>query len=72
MFNLTSPTLAAALAVACLSLTGCGHMSDQTRDTAIGAGIGGVAGSVLTDGGTLGTIGGAVIGGAIGHERHRD
>ncbi len=33
-----------------------------------GAAIGGVAGSVLTDGGVLGTVGGAAVGGVIGNE----
>ena len=44
-------------------------MSDQQKSTAAGAAIGGVAGSVLTDGSTLGTLGGAAAGGVIGHER---
>ncbi|WP_328988100.1 glycine zipper 2TM domain-containing protein [Thiorhodovibrio winogradskyi] len=43
-------------------------MSKQTRNTAIGAGIGGVGGSVITGGSTLGTLGGAAVGGFIGHE----
>ena len=42
-----------------LALTGCG--------TAVGAGAGGVAGNVLTDGSTTGTIIGAVGGGVLGH-----
>lgn len=49
-------------------LSGCSGMSRQDRNTAIGAGVGGVAGSVLTDGSTLGTIGGAAAGGLIGRE----
>jgi osmotically inducible lipoprotein OsmB len=51
-----------------LVLSGCSGMSKQQRNTAIGAGIGGVAGSVLTDGGTLGTLGGAAVGGVIGNQ----
>jgi osmotically inducible lipoprotein OsmB len=51
-----------------LALSGCSGMSTQQRNTAIGAGIGGVAGSVLTDGGTLGTLGGAAVGGVIGNQ----
>ena len=51
------------------ALAGCGSMSDQQKSTAAGAAIGGVAGSVLTDGSTLGTLGGAAAGGYIGHER---
>ena len=49
-------------------LTGCSGMSKQTKHTVVGAGIGGVAGSVLTGGSTLGTVGGAAVGGVIGHE----
>jgi hypothetical protein len=33
-----------------------------------GAGIGGVAGAVLTNGSALGTVGGAAVGGIIGDE----
>ena len=50
-----------------LGLGGCSGMSTQDKDTAIGAGIGGVAGSML-GGGAIGTIGGAAVGGIIGHE----
>ncbi len=57
----------AALALAALASSGCASMSERDRNTAVGAAVGGVAGSVLTDGGTFGTLGGAVIGGAIGH-----
>ncbi|QUJ02862.1 glycine zipper 2TM domain-containing protein [Salmonella enterica subsp. enterica] len=39
------------------------------RSTAIGAGAGALGGAVLTDGGTLGTTGGAAVGGVIGHPR---
>ncbi len=45
-----------------LVLAGCASMSARDRNTAVG----GVAGSVLTDGSTLGTLGGAAIGGVIG------
>lgn len=49
-------------------LAGCSGMSRQDRNTVAGAGIGGVAGSILTDGSAAGTLGGAAIGGIIGHE----
>ena len=39
--------------------------------TAIGAGVGAVGGAVLTDGSTLGTLGGAALGGIIGHQTGR-
>ena len=51
-----------------VSLSGCGGMSRQGADTAIGAGVGGAAGAVLTGGSTLGTVGGAAVGGVVGHE----
>lgn len=55
---------------ALLSLSACAGMSNQTRDTTIGAGVGAVAGSVLT-GSTAGAAVGAVIGGVIGHENDK-
>lgn len=51
-----------------LGLSACAGMSQQDKNTAIGAGVGAVSGSVLTGGGTLGTIGGAAIGGVIGNQ----
>ncbi|MBJ7220980.1 MULTISPECIES: osmotically-inducible lipoprotein OsmB [unclassified Brenneria] len=57
--------LAIALTVA---LAGCSNMSKRDRNTAIGAGAGAVGGAILTDGGTLGTLGGAAIGGIIGRQ----
>ena len=57
-----------AFVVAVLGVTGCAGMSTQDRNTAIGAGVGGVAGAVLTGGSAVGTVGGAAVGGIIGHE----
>ncbi len=57
-----------ALVVVALGLGGCAGMSQQDKNTAVGAGIGGVAGAVLTGGSTIGTVGGAAVGGIIGHE----
>ncbi|MDD2915215.1 MAG: glycine zipper 2TM domain-containing protein [Gallionella sp.] len=51
-----------------LGLAGCAGMSAQDKSTAIGAGVGAVGGSILTGGSTAGTIGGAAVGGVIGHE----
>jgi osmotically inducible lipoprotein OsmB len=53
------------LATAVLA-TGCANMSECQKGSAVGAGIGGVAGSVLSGGSTVGTVGGAVAGGVIG------
>ncbi|PWC22341.1 osmotically-inducible lipoprotein OsmB [Brenneria roseae subsp. roseae] len=59
----------AALAITlAVTLAGCSNMSKRDRNTAIGAGAGAVGGAVLTDGGTLGTLGGAAIGGLIGRQ----
>ena len=51
-----------------VSLTACCGMSRQRRNTAVGAGVGAVGGSVLTGGSVLGTVGGAAVGGVVGHE----
>ena len=51
-----------------VALAGCNGMSEQGQSTAIGAGVGAVGGAVLTGGSTLGTLGGAAIGGVVGHE----
>lgn len=61
--------LAAALALA--ALAGCADMSARERNTAIGAAVGGVAGSVLSNGSGVGTVGGAAIGGYIGNQIKR-
>ncbi|AEY00645.1 lipoprotein [Oceanimonas sp. GK1] len=58
----------AVVMVLLLGLSACANMSDRERNTAIGAGVGGVAGSVLTHGSAVGTIGGAVVGGVIGNQ----
>ena len=54
------------LALLLLSLAACSNMSQRDQNTAVGAGIGGVAGAILTDGSAVGTVGGAVVGGVIG------
>jgi osmotically inducible lipoprotein OsmB len=61
----------AVISVAVLSTlaTGaCSNMSRRDRDTAIGAGVGAVGGSVLTNGSAVGTVGGAAVGGVIGNQ----
>lgn len=60
------PVMATALLL--VTLTGCAGMSEREKSTAIGAGVGAIGGSVITGGGTLGTVGGAAIGGAVGYE----
>lgn len=54
-----------------LAMSGCSSwdgMSKQQKSTVTGAGLGGVAGAVISDGGVLGTVGGAAIGGVIGNQ----
>ncbi len=63
--NLGTTIVAAALI---LGLSGCTSMSSRDKNTAIGAGIGAVAGAVLTGGSALGTVGGAAVGGVIGNQ----
>lgn len=58
-----------AMAVTVLfALGGCSGMSARDQNTAIGAGVGAVGGSILTGGSAVGTVGGAAVGGIIGHE----
>jgi osmotically inducible lipoprotein OsmB len=50
------------------ALSACSNMSQREKNTAVGAGIGGVAGAVLTGGSGIGTAGGAAVGGIIGNQ----
>ncbi|MCC8405358.1 glycine zipper 2TM domain-containing protein [Paraburkholderia sp. MMS20-SJTN17] len=59
-------TLAVALSLVA-SLAACGDMSPRTRDTAIGAGVGGAAGAAIGGNGWS-TLGGAAVGGVIGNQ----
>lgn len=61
----------AAMSVLVLAMAGCSswdNMSHRQKSTVTGAGLGGVAGAVITGGGVLGTVGGAAIGGVIGDQ----
>jgi osmotically inducible lipoprotein OsmB len=60
--------ISATLVTAALGMTGCAGMSNQDKNTAVGAGIGAVAGSVLTGGSPIGAVGGAAVGGVIGNQ----
>ncbi|HXD41079.1 MAG TPA: glycine zipper 2TM domain-containing protein [Ramlibacter sp.] len=68
MSTIKTLTASVLAAVALVSLSACSDMSRRERDTAIGAGVGAVAGSALTGGSALGTLGGAAAGGIIGNE----
>jgi osmotically inducible lipoprotein OsmB len=50
------------------TLGGCAGMSARDQNTAVGAGIGAIGGSILTNGSAIGTIGGAAVGGVIGNQ----
>ena len=58
----------AMIALLVLGLSGCSGMTTRDKNTAIGAGVGAVAGAVLTGGSGLGTVGGAAVGGIIGNQ----
>jgi osmotically inducible lipoprotein OsmB len=60
--------LGATTVVMAISLTACSGMSSRDKNTLIGTGGGAVAGSVLTGGSALGTVGGAAVGGYIGNQ----
>jgi len=60
--------VSAVAAAMLLSLGACAGMSRQDQNTAIGAGAGAVGGAILTGGSAVGTVGGAAVGGIIGHE----
>ncbi|EJA1683769.1 osmotically-inducible lipoprotein OsmB [Escherichia coli] len=69
MFVTSKKMTAAVLAITlAMALSACSNWSKRDRNTAIGAGAGALGGAVLTDGSTLGTLGGAAIGGVIGHQ----
>ena len=58
-FNVLAATMA--------SLSACDTMTARQRNTAIGAGVGGVAGAAI-GGNALSTLGGAAVGGIIGNQ----
>ena len=60
--------VSASLITVALGLAGCAGMSNQDKNTAIGAGAGAVVGGVLTGGSPVGTVGGAAVGGIIGNQ----
>lgn len=69
MKSIASRSLTIAASIVLLAgLTACSGMSRQDQNTAVGAGAGAVGGAVLTGGSTIGTLGGAAIGGLIGNQ----
>ncbi len=65
LYKLSIGVLIVATLAACSSWDG---MDSRQRSTVTGAGLGGVAGAVISDGDVLGTVGGAAIGGVIGDQ----
>jgi hypothetical protein len=62
--------IARVAVVALMTLTfasAANAVSPKTRNTVIGAGLGGLAGAVLTEGDPLVTLGGAAAGGLLGN-----
>lgn len=69
MKSIATRSISIAASIALLAgITACSGMSRQDQNTAIGAGAGAVGGAVLTGGSTMGTLGGAAIGGLIGNQ----
>jgi osmotically inducible lipoprotein OsmB len=68
MININTSIKSFILTLTSILLMGCSGMTEQEKATAIGAGVGAIGGSILTGGSTTGTIGGAAVGGVIGHE----
>lgn len=71
MTTISSMTLRLTLVLVALGMAGCAGMSDRERNTAVGAGVGAVAGSVLTGGSAIGAVGGAAVGGLIVNEAEK-
>ena len=57
-----------AALIAATMLAGCAGMTAREKSTAIGAGVGGLAGNVISGGSTFGTAAGAAAGAAVGYE----
>jgi osmotically inducible lipoprotein OsmB len=68
MKSIKQIAVSASLVALALGLTGCAGMSNQDRNTAIGAGAGAVVGGVLTGGSPAGVVGGAAVGGVVGNQ----
>jgi len=69
--KLKTASMSLAAALLAMSAAGCSSwdsMSSRQKSTVTGAGVGGLAGAVITNGGVLGTVGGAAIGGVIGDQ----
>lgn len=68
MKSMQKRTAVALSVVVLFGLSGCAGMTARDKNTALGAAVGGLAGSVLSSGSALGTVGGAAVGGVIGNQ----
>ena len=68
MKSISKSTFAALAIVGIVLTSGCANLSTRDRNTITGAGVGAVAGAILTGGSDVGTVGGAAIGGYIGNQ----
>lgn len=68
MITMRKIIVSAAFIVMLVALSGCSGMSTRDRNTALGAGAGAVGGALLTGGSSIGTVGGAAVGGVIGNQ----
>lgn len=64
----TKVGLASVLIITMSACSSWDSMNKREKSAVTGAGLGGVAGAVITGGGVLGTVGGAAIGGVIGDQ----
>ena len=71
MKSITKSVLTGFAFVAIVLSSGCANLSTHDRNTITGAGIGAVTGAVLTGGSSVGTVGGAAVGGYIGSQVRR-
>ena len=68
MKSIQKIAISAVVVVMLISLGGCADMTHRERNTAVGAGAGAIGGAILTNGSPVGVVGGAIVGGVIGHE----
>lgn len=68
MKSIKKPAVLAGIMAVLFGLGACADMSTRDKNTVAGAAVGGVAGSVLSNGSALGTVGGAAVGGVIGND----
>jgi len=68
MTLLPKTLITVATMVTILFTSGCASLSARDRNTITGAGVGAVAGAILTGGSSVGTVGGAAVGGYIGNQ----